>query len=322
MRAAGQWETYANTMSRLSAGLAGVPGGLGAGMAVQYKDEADGARQTAKQYREFGLQQQKLTDPEQQARREGLPGPLAASRQEAIDKATVARSTTVYSGIQGQSEQYERDLKHMVDLSRSLLNQPGVYTGAGGDLSLMVNRVKAFFGDHDAAVLQEALQKVTAASVLGQINNQRSQLAEAGEKAGRIFQQQVELVGKASPQLATTVGGNLFLVNVTQRLGDMSSQIAAKARAYVNKIDSTTGRPHGVLDAGFDDQIARYLNEHPVFTPQELANPKLLGSHDVPESAGASKQALGSWFNAMGLKPGDTYRLPDGRYREVRRPER
>jgi hypothetical protein len=70
----------------------------------------------------------------------------ATQRAEEL-KHEIARSDKTYGGMNAQSSQYERDLKPYLDVSRSILNDPDVYTGTGGDLSLMVNRVKAMFGD-------------------------------------------------------------------------------------------------------------------------------------------------------------------------------
>src|ERR1700722_14187567 len=105
-----------------------------------------------------------------------------------------------------------------------------MYSGTGANLVLDFNRVRAALGDQKAAVLQEALSKVTAASVLGQINTQKDQMMEAGGTAGRIFAQQVGLVEKAAPALSNTVYGNRFLVNVASRMGEFSTLVAQQAR--------------------------------------------------------------------------------------------
>jgi hypothetical protein len=221
----------------------------------------------------------------------------ATQRAEEL-KHEIARSDKTYGGMNAQSSQYERDLKPYLDVSRSILNDPDVYTGTGGDLSLMVNRVKAMFGDQKAAMLQEALQKVTATSVLGQINLQRDQLMEAGGNSGRIFSQQVDLVGKAAPQMATTKGGNRFLVEVSDKMGRLSTTVTQKARDYI--------KSHGHLDTGFDDELSKYLEKNPVFSQQELAHPDLLGEPTAPP--GSSVAQVRDWGRKMGLKEGESFR--------------
>jgi hypothetical protein len=222
-------------------------------------------------------------------------------------KNTIAQSQKTYNGMQAQTAQYERDLKPYLTLSRSLLNSPEIYTGIAGKLSLDINRVRAVFGDQKAALLQEALQKVTATSVLGQINQQRDQLMEAGANSGRIFAQQVDLVEKAAPQMATTPGGNRFLVEVTSRMGELQSEVTRQARAYI--------QAHGHLDPGFDQQMSTYMKAHPVFTPQELAHPELLGAPSAPP--GASRPQFLDWARKMGMHSGDAFRTPSGDIKAV-----
>lgn len=228
----------------------------------------------------------------------------AAAKTEA-QKQAIDQGQKELTGIQALARQSE-DLKPYTDLSRSLLSDPKTYTGPFGDLSLSANRLKAAAGgDPNAAMLQEALGKVTAQSVLNQINQQRDQLMEAGGSAGRIFAQQVNLVEKAAPQLATTLGGNRFLVEVASRMGDLNVKIRDMAAQYV--------RTHGYLDPGFDQQVSNYLKANPMFTKEELANPALLGAPTAPAGLATTQDRL-AWGQGMGLKNGAPFRAPNGTY--------
>jgi hypothetical protein len=225
----------------------------------------------------------------------------------AVNQAAAKRSAEVYSGIQGSANQFETGLKPYLDISRSILNDPRVYTGAGGNLSLDLNRVRTMFGDSNAAVLQEALQKTTASSVLAQINQQKNELMESGGpgSSGRIFQQQVELVEKAAPQLSTTPAGNRFLVEVAGRMGDLATQIRDQAANYL--------QTHKVLDANFDKQVSDYLKSNPVFNKDELSNPALLGAPSAPPNINNPRDAA-AWAQGMGLQKGDPIRV-NGKYK-------
>jgi hypothetical protein len=207
-------------------------------------------------------------------------------------KNEVTQSQKTYNGIQASATQYQKDMKPYLDLSKSILNQPEMYSGAGGNISLDFNKVSALLGNQRAAVLQEALQKVTATSVLGQINQQRDQLQEAGGTSSRIFSQQVGLVEKAAPSLANTVYGNRFLVNVTSRMGDFSTQVAQQARDYITA--------HGHLNPGFDQQVSNYIKANPIFTKRTY-RPARFGRAGCATDAAKSKSNI-----SMGVENGDS----------------
>jgi hypothetical protein len=234
----------------------------------------------------------------------------ATGRTKQLD-LDITRSEKTYSGIQAQAAQYERDTKPYLELSQSILNDPSMYTGSGANAALNWDRASTALqqqfgvgpGEQRAAMLKEALQKVTATSVLGQINQQRDQLMEAGGSAGRIFAQQVDLVEKAAPQLTSTLGGNRFLVEVTRRMGELNTQVRDMAIDYRSA--------HGYLDAGFDKQIAGYLKTHPIFSKDELGNPALLGAPTAPPTIRTPSDAA-NWAGAMGLQKGDAIRTPNG----------
>jgi len=232
------------------------------------------------------------------------PGSVQLKAQEALQTEKIKRSMKTYEGINAQASQYEADMRPYVTLSKSLLNDPTMYSGIGGQWSLDFNRVKAALGDQKAAQLQEALQKVTANTVLGQINQQRNEMMEAGSSSGRLFAQQVSQVEKAAPQLATTLGGNRFLVEVQQRIGDLASKRAEMARDYLQS--------HPILDEGFDAKLSKWMRANPLFTAAELANPNLVGTPQVPDAIAAKgPQAVMQWAASM---HSDVIRTHDGRY--------
>jgi hypothetical protein len=248
-----------------------------------------------------------------------LTGPQKESRDPAVaqfeakkeyNKNLIAQSQKTYNGMQAASTQYERDMKPMLTLSKSILNRPEIYTGPLGNRVLDFNRIKTVFGDQQAAVLQEALQKVTAVSVLGQINQQRDQLMEAGGASARIFKEQVSLVEKAAPQLLTTVYGNRFLVNVADRVGDLSTKVTDMARQYMSEKERRGDVP--VLDHEFDAKVSDYLRKNPIFTKQEMADPRILGAPTAPETIKTEQEAK-AWASSMGLKRGDPFYLPNGK---------
>jgi hypothetical protein len=264
--------------------------------ASQYEKQADSYDARAKQMQE---EAQKISEPTI-LQKDYNSGVTAKTE---IQKADIERGTKALGGIQAQASQYERDQKQYLDLSRSILNDPKMYTGIGADAVLNFDRIKAVYGDTKAAMLKEALSKVTATSVLSQINTQKDQMQEAGTNAGRIFAQQVALVEKAAPALSNTLAGNRFLVEVARRSGELASEVASQARTYK--------QAHGYLDTGFDTKISTYLQKNPVFSQNELSHAELLGSPTIPP--GLKGGEILNWARDMGLKPGDPMRTSDGK---------
>jgi len=162
-------------------------------------------------------------------------------------------------------------------------------------------------GDTKAAMLQEALSKVTAQNVLAQINLQRDQIGATGSQAVRIFAQQIEQVQKSVPGLSTTLNGNRFLVSVADRMGQFNSQIAQMARDW--KADP---KHRGILGPGWDQRLADWVKSHPIFTDVERSHPEVLGAPTVPPAIRSPMQVQ-NWGRAMGLKSGDPFRTESGK---------
>jgi hypothetical protein len=282
-------------------------------MSQAFKAQADSLMEQAKTIRGALAKNAETTPEMKNAASSNQASPLSYEGQKEAQKLQVEQGQKTYAGIQAQSSQFDRDLKPYIDLSKSVLSDPSMYSGVGGKYALDINRVRAAFGDQKAAMLQEALQKITASSVLGQINTQKDQMQEAGAASSRIFSQQVDLVTKAAPSLATTLGGNRFLVEVQDRMGGVSNKVAEMARAYKSEVDAS-GRPvHPLgLDAGFDQKVSTYLQSHPVFTDQERSHPEILGAPTVPPDIAGNKNAIIQWGKALGVQPGQPIRFPNG----------
>ena len=224
-------------------------------------------------------------------------------------KGEIERGGKTYAALNARDQTFQTDLKPSLDVSKSILNDPRAYTGIGAERALDVNRVRAIYGDQRAAMLQEALKKVTATSVNQQTNQLRFELQEAGGQASKIFQGQYELMREAAPRMETTLGGNRFLVEYQTRVGELGSEIASRARDYV--------AAHGHLDPGFDRQTAAYLKSHPLFTKEELSDPTLIGAPTIPPALAKNHAGIIAWGQQMGLQRGDVMRDSKGEYRTM-----
>lgn len=236
------------------------------------------------------------------------PANIADKVTEQQNKDEIDRSNKTYSGLHAISNQFETTLEPAIQIAKGILNQPDMYSGIGGNLSLDWSKIKAVLGDNQAATLQEGLQKINAISVLAQVNQQKDEMQEAGAASSRIFAQQVDQVAKASASMENTVNGNRFLVNFQDRMGQFSKILTAQAQDYI--------QAHGHLDANFDKQMSKYIQTHPVFTPQERSDPRVLGAPDAPPGQKSKADVL-AWASKMGLKPGDPFRTPAGDVRYV-----
>lgn len=87
-------------------------------------------------------------------------------------------------------------------------------------------------------------------------------------------------------------------------MGDFSTQVAQQARDYITA--------HGHLNPGFDQQVSNYIKANPIFTKQELADPRVLGAPDAPATLQNPNQIF-AWASKMGIQSGEPFKTPDGR---------
>jgi hypothetical protein len=109
--------------------------------------------------------------------------------------------------------------------------------------------------------------------------------------------------------LGITPQTNRVLAEIVQRVYAKSQHIADIA----NSVPQTPGQMNRTLDT----QIQSYLQKNPMFTPQELRTPSLLGAPDTP--SGSERWSPGqarAWGAKIGLKPGDPIRV-DGKIRAI-----
>lgn len=195
----------------------------------------------------------------------------AAERRKAIMTSDVARSEKNYPAFVSLGQQ-GRQAKADTDLSTALINEPGFSSGFGSGLSELAKKfVVSIGGDPNAAFPMEAFRKITAANINTQIGEMKTTAAEMGGAAGRVFQSQINLMEKASQNLDNSPAANRFLANLQSRAADLNIALSKAAIAYKKE--------HGILDAGFDEKVDKYVEDHPLFSPDEY---KSLGRIATP----------------------------------------
>jgi len=293
MRAAGQWETYANTMSRLSAGLAGVPGGLGAGMAAQYKDEADGARQTAKQYREFGLGQQKLEPEEQIAKRAGMTVPEWEAHKASITKDEDAFAKKSQAAL--ETGQTASESRHMIQLGKAIVNSPQFHSGVMQPTTTEFKRwVTALGGDPNAALTPEVFQKL----VSNMLTEQIKAMGAAG--VGRVLMTEVQNMQKGIASGTLTPASNLLLLELLDRTYQRQSAIAGMVKDIPLK--------PGQRNVLFQDKIREYNESHPFFSDNELKDMRLIAPPTIRGPADIASWGIKKGTNTPVIWGGQPYR--------------
>jgi hypothetical protein len=196
------------------------------------------------------------------------PDRMQSERDKAIMTSDVARSEKAYPALVGLGHAAYQ-AKQDTELSQALVNEPGFKSGFGSGLSELAKKfVVSIGGDPNAAFPMEAFNKITASNINTQIGEMKGTAAEMGGAAGRVFQSQINLMEKASQNLQNTPAANRFLANLQARAADVNIAISDMAIQYKKE--------HGILDAGFDEKMSKYLRDNPLYSKEELANlPKI-----------------------------------------------
>lgn len=217
--------------------------------------------------------------------------PMEQARATKQMEADVPVYTKLNQGIQALANTAVEGMP-MIQIAKSTINTPGFYSGIGSGANLAVKQVGAALGlAPEAALSQEAFQKAMAAFMLNQTNTLKAQATEMGGTSSRIFSQQVDSMTKASPSPANTIPGNRYLVEVYDRAVKRAVELADMANTYVGA--------HGALDPQFETEMRRWQIEHPMFTPAEVKDPRIVAA----PTAGSAAEV-----KALGLVSGDPFK--------------
>jgi hypothetical protein len=249
---------------------------------------ADDADATRTRVLDAIKQEASPTDTEKLMRAQGVgtPAQLEAAKTQATKQteSDVAQYGELHKGLAGaglaaaNGYDYNRQAK-------ALLSDPSFYSGSMEGANLAIKRFLSGVGiDPGAALPQEAFRKVMAANIQQQITSLKAETEAMGEKGGRIFAPQIELMERAAQNPDNSIAANRYLTEVATRSADRTLKIADMADDYK--------KAHGALDAGFEKDIRNWIVKNPLFTPQELANPKSIGA---PKDQGQAPQGTGGY---------------------------
>lgn len=285
-------EQYRDVLAAL-ASRPGISANAQAVALARIKAIDDRMSASAKSTQDFELAQKTMT-PEQKNARDPTVADFELTKER--DKLDAKRFSEQGQGISAAAGAADSILPHL-QLARSLMAQPNFYSGAGEGTNLAYKRaLAAFGGDPNAALPQEAFRKVMAATIQDQIANLKAETAASGAGSGRIFQAQIELMEKAAQNPDNSVASNRLLTEIGFRSAQRAKQIADMADQY------------GPLDRKFNVQLRKWNDEHPMFTPAELKDPRLIAAptFNTPQEV-----------HAAGLPHGFPFKTPNGDVRYI-----
>lgn len=204
---------------------------------------------------------------------------------EVAQKQELTRGDALQKGLQGASREFETALKPHLDAMRGILNDPNFVSGTGVGFQEALNKIrssplfKSLPGyDPNAALPNEAIRKVVAASILNQTTELKAEAAEMGGSAGRLFQQQISLMEKAAQNPENTAPALRYLTELQQRMGDHARKMAELANNYQGKYGK------GVLDNGFNDVLSKFNSDpkNQIYSPAEIADQRLFAPPIAP----------------------------------------
>ena len=283
-------------------GIAGIPSKAREDKAAAYDKTAD---DILKEIGEAG----RPTGPQKEARDAVVQG---SKGLELAQKQELTRGDALQKGVQGAAREYETALKPHLDAMRGILNNPNFVSGAGVGFQEALNKIRSsplFAGlpgyDPNAALPNEAIRKVVAASILNQTTELKAEAAEMGGSAGRLFQQQISLMEKAAQNPENTAPALRYLTELQTRMGDHASGIAELANNYQGKYGK------GVLDNGFNEVLSKYNRGNPIFKPEEIADMRRFAPPPAP--AFHTKEEATAWAHKNNIPAGDPIKLPSGK---------
>jgi hypothetical protein len=229
-----------------------------------------------------GYGSQDPTTEQKNAVASGMTSPLQYETAKKISDTDVTQYGKVLSGLSGQANTAAAMLPN-IQMTKALINDPGFYSGTAEGTMLAFKKAAAALrvSEEDAAVPQEAFRKVMAANILHQVDDIKAASAEMGQSTSRIFASQIDLMEKAAQNPDNSVAGNRFLAEVQERAANRSMKIGDMAADY--KLQ------HGKLDEGFIKDLRKWSVDNPMFTKQELANPKSLAAPPAKTAAAMPK---------------------------------
>jgi hypothetical protein len=135
----------------------------------------------------------------------------------------------------------------------------------------------------------EVFGKTVSSAILDQIRSL------GGQGLGQVRVAEINVMKQAAQNHDNTPASNRMLTEIQDRLAQRWTIPIAEAAQQYNG---------GHLDVGFDRWKSQYMNSHPLFSKEELADTRRISPPLARTPADLAK---------MGWKDGEPFRTPDGR---------
>lgn len=189
------------------------------------------------------------------------------------------------------------EARQKAGMMKALTLQPGFYSGPLHEGVETFNQFRSVFGANPTlAMPQEAFNKMANDLLTQQVKA----MGQSG--VGRVLLAEVNAMRASLASLGITPASNRALAEMTARVSQVQIDLA--------KIAQANPRLPGQINSAYDKAAMTYLEQHPLFRPEEYTHPQLLTAPDAPpESANWTVPDARKWAASAGLKPGDPIRV-------------
>lgn len=177
------------------------------------------------------------------------------SAESAYDREIGQMNAKRFGEIQDAGRNAGGVLNTLSVMERAAQN-PNFYSGFGGQLKLQADRALASLGLKDA-------NSTSPTEVFNSLANEVVLKKLGGSLGAQVSNTDRDFIQATAPNLSNTREGNLALIDVTRRLAQREQQVAQMAREYAK---ANRGR----LDSGFDDQMAEFSRQNPLFSEADM----------------------------------------------------
>lgn len=252
------------------------------------KAEAVATEGRAKQIRDYISGEDSSTPDQKNYQSDKLPGESmadyqarAAAGSELSKQDSIAYSKK-YEGIQKAAQEASIE-QPKIQLMKTFSNDPNFYSGPLEPTNRGFKQFAATIGaDPNKALPQEGFNKVASDMLTSQIR------ALGASGAGPVRIAEVKNMQKSIANLGITPVTNRLLVEITDRAYNDVKAIADLTRQYELNPKNLPGKKNVGLDAA----IQRYYDSHPLFSKEEVSDPRLIAPPEFKDSRAAFNAKL------------------------------
>jgi hypothetical protein len=179
-----------------------------------------------------------------------------------------------YADFMGKSAAAQQSLPQ-IQFAQALL--PKIVQGPGSDFKLAWNKALAFMGDKDAEQqlsYNQVFDKLISGGIL------RDMKTMLGGWAGQVRNAEIGLMNRASAGHYNTYAANRDVLDIAARSNAQLAGLGGVIRQYRDDTVAQGGMPS---PEGQDKVIRQYLNENPLFQPEEIKS--MIADFDADKKA-------------------------------------